>query len=89
MASTLLRGVVLAGVPIAMAAGVISLMWVMVCYTAEALIRGYVDTAVHTVPLDLAGHRSALLDRVNSRYELAFEVGAVANSGSTASPERA
>lgn len=78
VASTLLRGVVLAGVPIAMAAGVISLMWVMVCYTAEALIRGYVDTAVHTVPLELAGHRPALLDRVNSRYELAFEVGAVA-----------
>ena len=78
VASTLLRGLVLAGIPIAMAAGVISLMWVMVCYTAEALIRGYVDTAVHTVPLELAGHRAALLDRVNSRYELAFEVGAVA-----------
>ena len=76
--STLLRGVVLAGIPVAMALGFISLMWVMVCYTAEALIRGYVDTAVHTVPLDLVGHRSDLLDRVNSRYELAFEVGAVA-----------
>ena len=76
--STLLRGLVLAGIPIAMALGVISLMWVMICYTAEALIRGYVDTAVHTVPLDLAGHRSELLDRVNSRYELAFEIGAVA-----------
>jgi len=76
--STLLRGLVLAGIPIAMALGVISLMWVMICYTAEALIRGYVDTAVHTVPLDLAGHRSDLLDRVNSRYELAFEIGAVA-----------
>jgi MFS family permease len=77
-AATLLRGVVLAGIPIALAAGFVSLWWVMACYIAEALIRGYVDTAVHTVPLELVGHRSALLDRVNSRYELAFEVGAVA-----------
>ena len=75
--STLLRGVVLAGIPIAMAAGFLSLVWVMVCYSAEALIRGYVDTAVQTVPLELVGHRSELLDRVNSRYELAFEVGGV------------
>ncbi|WP_167107169.1 MFS transporter [Mycobacterium sp. DL592] len=76
--STLLRGVVLAGIPIAMAFGVASLPWVMVCYTLEALIRGYVDTSVHTVPLDLVGHRRNLLDRINSRYEVAFEVGAVA-----------
>ena len=33
---------------------------------------------MHTVLLELAGHRAELLDRVNSRYELAFEVGAVA-----------
>lgn len=77
-ASTLLRGVVLAGIPIAMALGVLTLTWAMICYTAEALIRGYVDTSVHTIPLELAGHRADLLDRINSRYELAFEVGAVA-----------
>ncbi|AQT78402.1 hypothetical protein B1R94_02850 [Mycolicibacterium litorale] len=76
--STLLRGVVLAGIPLAMAFGVASLPWVMGCYTLEALIRGYVDTSVHTVPLDLVGHRRDLLDRINSRYEVAFEVGAVA-----------
>lgn len=76
--STLLRGVVLAGIPIAMAFGFATLAWVMGCYTIEALVRGYVDTAVHTVPLDLVGHRRDLLDRINSRYELAFEVGAVA-----------
>ncbi|MGY4710928.1 MFS transporter [Mycolicibacterium sp. CBM1] len=75
--STLLRGVVLAGIPLAMAFGVASLPWVMGCYTLEALIRGYVDTSVHTVPLDLVGHRRDLLDRINSRYEVAFEVGAV------------
>ena len=75
--ATLLRGVVLAGVPLAMAFGFISLAWAMGFYALEALIRGYVDTAVHTVPLELAGHRSDLLDRINSRYEVAFEVGAV------------
>ncbi|BBX10325.1 MFS transporter [Mycolicibacterium aichiense] len=75
--STLLRGVVLAGIPAAMAFGLATLTWVMVCYSAEALIRGYVDTSVHTIPLELAGHRPQLLDRINSRYELAFEVGAV------------
>lgn len=76
--STLLRGVVLAGIPLAMAFGFASLPWVMACYTLEALVRGYVDTAVHTVPLDLVGHRRDLLDRINSRYEVAFEAGAVA-----------
>ncbi|TXI51747.1 MAG: hypothetical protein E6Q57_05800, partial [Mycobacterium sp.] len=78
VAATLLRGVVLAGIPVAMALGVLPLPFAMVCYTVEALIRGYVDTSVHTVPLELAGHRADLLDRINSRYELAFEVGAVA-----------
>lgn len=78
VAATFLRGVVLAGVPMAMAFGFASLSWVMGCYTAEALIRGYVDSSVHTIPLELAGHRSDLLDRINSRYELFFEVGGVA-----------
>ncbi|TDO07789.1 MFS transporter [Mycobacterium sp. BK086] len=76
--STLLRGVVLAGIPVAMVFGIATLPVVMACYTLEALVRGYVDTAVHTVPLDLVGHRRDLLDRINSRYEVAFEVGAVA-----------
>ncbi len=53
--STFLRGVVLAGLPLAMAFGFLSLSWAMACYTAEALIRGYVDTSVHTIPLELAG----------------------------------
>ncbi len=75
--STLLRGIALAGIPIGMTFGFAGLTWVMGCYTVEALIRGYVDTAVHTVPLELAGHRGDLLDRINSRYEVAFEVGAV------------
>ena len=60
VAATLLRGVVLAGIPVAMALGVLHLTFAMVCYTVEALIRGYVDTSVHTVPLELAGHRADL-----------------------------
>jgi len=76
--ATLLRGLVLAGLPLAMALGFLSLPWAMTCYTVEALIRGFVDTSVHTIPLELAGHRRELLDRINSRYELAFEVGGVA-----------
>jgi MFS family permease len=77
-AATLLRGVALAGIPIAMGLGVLTLTSAMSCYAAEALIRGFVDTSVHTVPLELAGHRRELLDRINSRYELFFEVGGVA-----------
>ncbi|WP_099024228.1 MFS transporter [Mycolicibacterium palauense] len=77
VAATFFRGAVLAGIPIAMALGFIDLAWAMGCYTAEALARGYVDAAVHTVPLEMAGHRAELLDRINSRYELAFEVGGV------------
>lgn len=76
--STFLRGVVLAGIPLAMAFGLATLPVVMGLYTLEALVRGYVDTAVHTVPLEMVGHRRDLLDRINSRYEVAFEVGAVA-----------
>jgi hypothetical protein len=76
--ATLLRGVALAGIPIAMGLGVLTLTSAMGCYAAEALIRGFVDTSVHTVPLELAGHRRELLDRINSRYELFFEVGGVA-----------
>ncbi|MDY6999744.1 MAG: MFS transporter [Actinomycetota bacterium] len=77
VAATLLRGVVLAGIPIAMVFGFAGLAWVMSCYTAEALARGYVDAAVHTVPLEMAGHRPDLLDRINSRYELFFEIGGI------------
>ncbi len=58
--------------------GFATLPVVMGLYTLEALVRGYVDTAVHTVPLEMVGHRRDLLDRINSRYEVAFEVGAVA-----------
>ena len=76
--ATFLRAVALAGVPISMLCGFLSLWWAMGCYTLEALIRGFVDTSVHTIPLELAQHRAEQLDRINSRYELAFDIGGVA-----------
>ncbi len=76
--ATFLRGVALAGIPISMLCGFLSLWWAMGCYTLEALIRGFVDTSVHTIPLELASHRAEQLDRINSRYELSFDLGGVA-----------
>jgi predicted MFS family arabinose efflux permease len=76
--STFLRGVVLAGIPLAMVFGLAALPVVMGLYTVEAFIRGFVDASVVTVPLEMVGHRRDLLDRINSRYEVAFELGGVA-----------
>lgn len=78
VASTFLRGVALAGIPLAMAFGFMNLLWFMFCYTVEALIRGFVDTSVHTIPLELASHRAEQLDRINSRYELTFDFAGIA-----------
>ena len=78
MVATFLRAVALSGIPIAMACGFLSTIWAMGCYTVEALIRGFVDSSVHTVPLDLARHHADQLDRINSRYEVAFDFGGVA-----------
>jgi len=75
--ATFLRAVALAGLPLAMAGGFLTLIWAMSCYTIEALIRGFVDASVHTVPLELAKHRSEELDRINSRYEFIFDLGGV------------
>ena len=63
VAATLMRGVVLAGIPLAMALGVIDLTWAMACYRAEALIRGYVDTSVRTVPSVCCSPRPCLVAR--------------------------
>ena len=78
VASTFLRAVVLAWIPIMMIGGFMNLWLAMGCYTLEALIRGFVDASVHTVPLELARHRAEELDRINSRYELSFDLGGVA-----------
>lgn len=78
VAATFLRAVALAGIPVMMIGGFMDLWLAMGCYTLEALIRGFVDTSVHTVPLELARHRADQLDRINSRYELTFDLGGVA-----------
>jgi len=76
--STLLRAAALAIIPIAWAAGALTLYRAMAAYTLDALVRGFTDTAVHTVPLELGENDRDKLDRINSRYELAFELGGVA-----------
>lgn len=76
--ATFLRAVALSGIPVAMGGGFLTLPWAMTCYTLEALIRGFVDTSVHTLPLELARHRADQLDRINSRYELTFDLAGVA-----------
>lgn len=75
--ATLLRGVALSGIPLSMMSGFLNLYWAMGCYTVEALIRGFVDASVHTIPLELAKHRTDQLDRINSRFELTFDTGGV------------
>ena len=76
--ATFLRAVALAGIPGMMIGGFLNLWLAMVCYTMEALIRGFVDTSVHTVPLELARHQAEHLDRINSRYEMSFDLGGIA-----------
>ena len=75
--ATFLRAVALAGIPVMMIGGFLNLWLAMGFYTLEALIRGFVDTSVHTVPLELAKHRADHLDRINSRYEFTFDLGGV------------
>jgi MFS family permease len=78
VAATFLRAVALAWIPVMMIGGFMNLWLAMGCYTVEAMIRGFVDASVHTVPLELARHRKDDLDRINSRYELTFDLGGVA-----------
>ncbi|MDE2491320.1 MAG: MFS transporter, partial [Elusimicrobia bacterium] len=76
--STLLRGAALALIPLLWLSGRLTVGLAMAAYTLDAAVRGFVDTAVHTLPLELAAHERAELDRLNSRYELVFAVGAIA-----------
>lgn len=75
--STLLRGVSLALIPAAWAMGALTIPVAVVAYTLDAIVRGLVDTAVHALPLELAEHDRAELDRLNARYEFVFDLGAV------------
>lgn len=75
--ATFLRGVALSAIPIGMISGMLTIFWAMAFYTLEALIRGFVDASVHTIPLELAKHRRDQLDLINSRYEITFGVGGI------------
>lgn len=76
--STFLRGASLALIPLLWLAGRLTLNLAMAAYTLDALVRGLTDTAVHAVPLELGEGDRAQLDRMNSRYELVFDLGGVA-----------
>lgn len=78
IASTLLRGASLALIPALWLAGRLTLWAAMAAYTLDALVRGFTDTAVHALPLELGGRDRAALDRLNSRFEFVFDLGAAA-----------
>lgn len=75
--STFLRGASLALIPLAWVTGRLTVPVAVIAYTLDAIVRGLVDTAVHALPLELAERDRTELDRLNARYELAFDVGAV------------
>lgn len=75
--STFLRGASLSIIPAAWALGRLTIPVAVIGYTLDAAVRGLVDTAVHALPLELAERDRAELDRLNARYELAFDLGGV------------
>ena len=75
--STILRGCALAAIPLLWSCGRLTLGLAAAAYTADAFIRGAFDTAVHALPMGLA-EGQAERDRLNARYELCFDLGAVA-----------
>jgi MFS family permease len=76
--STLLRGASLALIPLLWLSGHLTLLAAMAAYTLDAFVRGFTDTAAHALPLELGEGDRAELDRLNSRYELVFDLGGVA-----------
>jgi hypothetical protein len=78
VASTFLRGVSLALIPLLWLTGRLTLAAAMAAYTLDAVVRGFTDTSAHALPLELGGRDRAALDRLNSRYEFVFDLGAAA-----------
>lgn len=76
--STFLRGASLALIPFFWTTGRLTVVAAMAAYTLDAFVRGFVDTAAHALPLELGDHDRAELDRLNSRYELVFDLGGIA-----------
>lgn len=75
--ATWLRALTLAAIPIGLATGKLDMLAAMCWYTVDAFIRGFVDSAVYTLPMEFAGHEAEELDRLNARYELAFDLGGI------------
>lgn len=76
--STFLRGASLGLIPLLWLSGRLTLIAAMTAYTVDAFVRGFADTAAHALPLELGEGDRAELDRMNSRYELIFDLGGVA-----------
>jgi predicted MFS family arabinose efflux permease len=74
--TTLGRAAALAVIPLAAALGRLTLPVALAAYALDAIVRGGIDTAAHALPQELALD-AAGLDRLNARYELAFDLGAV------------
>lgn len=75
--ATALRAACLALIPLAWAFGGLTLTWALTAYTLDAFVRGFIDTAVHSLPMGLADGDRAELDRLNASYEFTFDLGAV------------
>ncbi|MDE2292796.1 MAG: MFS transporter [Elusimicrobia bacterium] len=76
--STFSRALCLGTIPLAWALGRLSIHVAIAAYTVDALIRGMVDTSVHALPLTLSDGERSELDRLNSRYELVYDLGSAA-----------
>jgi MFS family permease len=76
--ATFLRACVLAAIPVSMALGCLTVKSAMIWYTLDACVRGFVDTAQYALPFELADHDTIQLDRINSRFEIAFDFGGIA-----------
>ena len=75
--ATALRAAFLTLIPLAWYYGGLTLAWALCAYTLDAFVRGFIDTAIHTLPLELADGDRAELDRLNSTYEFTFDLGAI------------
>jgi MFS family permease len=75
--STALRGLSLAAIPALWLTGLLTLKTALCAYTLDAVVRGFVDTSAHALPLELCGPDAAALDKLNSGFEAAFDLGGV------------
>ncbi len=68
------RAATLALIPLFWTGG-LGLAPILGVYLADSLIRGVADTARNTAPMALVGKNKPALDKLNARYQTAFELG--------------